>query len=332
MTLTQASVWTKRGIVFLILSIILGIVASVGYKIWYQYELSHRPPVEEKPEVKFGTLPKVLFPSSNISSSNYSYSIDTVTGGLPQTPKLAKVYFIPQTGISLLAPDKAKRLAENLGFPNGQEILSQTRHKFTDNQNGSLTIDLSTGNFHFQRSVATDSALLQKIPFSDKDQVIGNFRSYLASKGLLIEDIQKSRAEVVFDSPSPVQSQTAQVSIWPSDLDNLPIVTANLHRGLIGGTLTQATDEKNKVTKVDYTFWSIDKTTFSTYPLKTAEQALSDLRAGLGFINTEPEKPQVSISSIYLGYLESEDYSPYLQPVFVFEGPGFSALVPAIAK
>lgn len=333
MTLTQAATLTKRGVITTLVIIFLGITAALSYNIWHQYYLAHLPLVEEKPEMKFGSLPKLNFPQSNVSSSNFSYSLDTVTGGLPQTPKLLKIYFLPRSGVSLLAPEKAKILAQSLGFPFGPEIISSSQYNFSDGEGGKISIDLTTGNFHFQKlakqNLATGSAVL-KGNFSDQPKLVADFKNYLASKTLLPEELQNGRSNVTFNSQFE-NPQTATISLWPTDLDSLPIITSNPRQGLVGGTLTSAEEEKDKFVRVDYTFWLIDNTTSSTYHLKTAEQAFADLRSGLGFISLEPKKPQVSISSVYLAYFESEEYSPYLQPVFVFEGPDFAGIVPAVS-
>lgn len=322
MTLTQAANLTRRGIITAIVLTILGVLGATGYKIWHQRQLASLPPALEKPEMKFGTLPKPLFPPSFVSSSNYSYSLDTVTGGLPQTPKLLKVYFIPQSSITLLAPEKSKQLAQNLGFISEPIVLSQTSYKFIDESGRQLIIDLTNNNFTFQKKEATSSSKLDNP--SDKNKLVADFKNYLSSKNLLTAELGSGRSNVFFDEAQ----KTTIISFWPADLDNLPIVTTSLNQSLVKATLLSSDEQYSRI---DYTFWLIDKTSSSTYPVKTAEKAFDDLKSGQGFISIEPQKPQVSLSLVYLAYFESEEYSPYLQPVFVFEGPDFAALVPAIA-
>lgn len=328
MTLTQVAALTRKSVIALIILTVLGVGGSIGYQIWHQYYLSTLPPVEEKPEMKFGNLPKPVFPNSEISSSNFSYSLDTTTGGLPQTPKLLKVYFLPKSGVSLLAPEKSKKLAEILGFFSNPQTISPTEYKFSDENGESLLIDLTTGNFSFERQIATDSAVSTVLP--DQSQIVAMFKDYLVTKELLTEELKNGRSNVKFSGNSPSDSEMAEASLWPADIDEMPIVTASFKKGLVRGTITKIEDERNRFSQINYVFWPVDKTTSSTYPLKNPEQAFADLRSGKGFISIEPAKPKVSISSVYLAYYQSEEYSPYLQPVFVFEGPGFTALVPAI--
>lgn len=340
MTLTQAAFWTKRLFILTVILIILGIIAKVGYDIWYQHYLASLPPVEEKPDLKFGVLPAVQFPSSSISTSNFSYSIDTQNGDLPSEPKIIKVYFIPQQSVTLLSPDKATTLAQSLGFFNGPQIISPNEYHYTDNSKNLLNINLPTGNFHFQRAASSSAQLTSHsetptsqptVSQSQNDQLVSNFRDYLASKNLLADDLMAGRTNVVATGFANSPSGTFLVAIWPKDFDNLPIVTSSQDKSLVYATLTNLTSESDRFSAVNYIHWPVDATTFATYPLKSAGQAFQDLRSGFGYVTLEPVKPQVSISKVYLAYIEVTDYTPYLQPVYVFEGEHFQALVAAIS-
>ena len=88
-------------------------------------------------------------------------------------------------------------------------------------------------------------------------------------------------------------------------------------------------DTKNLL-KLDFTFWPVDQTSFATYPLKTAAQTFAELQNGQGTVIEESPTSAVSITDLTIGYFESNEYTPYLQPVFIFTGPNFTAYVPAI--
>jgi len=329
MTLTQTANLTRRGIIIIIVLMIIAISGSIGYSIWNQYRISQIPPVMEQPEMKFGILPAINFPASNVTSSNYSYSLDTETGNLPQIPKFLKVYFIPKSSITLMAPEKSINLAQNLGFLIGPEIISANIYKFTNESGGEMIIDLTTGNFSFQQSnvekIATNSA---QANLPNQDKIIADFKNYLSSNNLLVEDLKNGRGFVQYNNGTAQDSVTAKVSLFPINFENLPIITPLFNQGLIKATVNGP--EVKRYPRLDYTYWVIDKTTSSTYPLKTAQEAYEELKSGAGFVSIESNSPKVSISSVYLAYLETEEYTPYLQPVFVFEGPDFVGLVPAI--
>lgn len=327
MTLTQAAQLTKRTLLSLIILSILGISGLIGYQIWYQNYLKSQPPEEPYAEERFGQLPKLNIKAKVASISNYTYSLDTTTGGLPSDlPKVLRVYFVPQTGISLLAPKKAQELAKKLGFNLGVEIISQTVYKYTNETGSYVTIDLNTNNFKIQRVTKVVNGLestpsAKTITPEHQVRIVGDFKNFLASKGLLADELNKGVNKIIDN----------EINLFPADFEGLKIVTPTLSRSLVRATIKEVTSEE-KYSSINYTYWTIDKTESSSYKLKKIEDAFNELKSGRGFIIIESSKPQVSISNIYLAYYQDEQYAPYLQPVYVFEGPNFAAYIPAIAS
>lgn len=329
MTLTQTAILTKRLIIIFVISVVLGITAKIGYEIWYQYYLAHLPPVEEKAESKFGILPELKFPPAKVTSSNFTYSLATVTGDLPFFPKFIKVYFMPKAPISLLSAEKAKTIAQSLGFYQEPIVLSETEYKFIENNN-TLNINLATNNFFLQKEFPSlsDEDIAQV--WSDPNLLIQEFKNYLYKKSLLPEAFNNGQG--VF-SNSLEASSSATISLWPQSIDDLPILTATnntAYNALISSTVTKSQNEAEKYPMIDYTYWPIDLSSSSTYYLKTANQAYNDLILGEGFVLIEPKQPQVIITNVFLAYYQTKEYTPYLQPIYVFEGPEFQAYVPAI--
>lgn len=323
-TLTQAAGLTKKFILISSVLSMLGIISFTGYKIWHAQYLASLPPVEEKPDMKFGALPVLNLPKSNVSSSNFSYSLDTTTGNLPNFPKIARVFFMPKTQTGFLAPDKAQELANKFDLKISPEILSETKYKFKD-QARSLLIDLDSGNFTYQQE-ATATAL-QALDSEDK-KLIDNFKNLLSAKISLPEEIKTGISKLQRSS----DNLTSQISLWPQTVDEKPIVTTTFIDFLINAKLTGQGSNLNDYLSLNYIYWPIDQTTYSTYPIKSADTAFNELQSGQGAIVIEPPKPQVSITSIYLGYYEDQNYQTFLQPVVVFEGVNFVAYVDAIAR
>lgn len=331
LTLTQTAKMTKKALLIFGILFILLTAFYIGYQIYYyNYYLPHKPAPVIKPDVKFGPLPNPKFITADVSSSNYSYSLATVTGGLPiDIPKVEKVYFIPRLGPTLLASDKATQLANSFSFTHGPNIVSQTKYEFSDDSGGIMRIDLDTSNFSFTRAASSSASL--EDTFADSGKIAENFKTYLSSKNLLPEDLQKGRSKVVFDNAIPQNSQTATVSIWPQDFNGLEVVTPTFSEGLIKTTLNKSKDDIYKYQSLIFTYWSPDSQNSSTYPIKTPDQAFSDLKSGLGVVVIPPQNPQVAITSVKLAYYESALYSVYLLPIYVFEGEGFVGYVNAIS-
>ncbi|MBI2196348.1 hypothetical protein HYU45_01920 [Candidatus Daviesbacteria bacterium] len=327
MTLTQTAILTRRVILFSVISLVVGIIGLIGYNIWHAYYLASLPPVEEKPDIKFGILPPPDFPPSSVSTSNFSYSLDTVTGGLPKVgvntgfEKIIKVYFVTQTFATLLAPEKSSALAEKFNISSSPEILSDTRYRYKD-QNKTLLVDLDSGNFSYNKE-ATPSANANS---DQENNLVSDFKQVLSNLGLLKEELGNGRVKVIFLK----EAQAVQVSLWPAPVDKRLIFTADFNKALVNTTVSGSASNLENYLSLNFTYYPIDTSTYATYPLKTPEQAFDDLKTGKGVVVVEPDKPQVSITSVSLGYYLPENYSPYLQPIFVFEGPNFVSYVSAI--
>ena len=332
MTLSQTAILTKQVITLSTIAIVLGIISFVSYKIWYAYYLANLPPVEEKPDTKFGLLPPINFAESGVSSSNFSYSIDTTTGNLPKVgeevgfEKLIKVYFVTKTFATLLSAERSQNLAEKFAITNPPEILSETNYRFKDNDK-TLTVDLDNGNFVYQKE-ATISA---GESLDDNNKLVSDFKRTLQFLGVFKDDLNNGRTNVLY-LKNEADAVTAQVSLWPSKIDDKPIFTSEYNVSDIYAIVSKSADNLQNYLTLNFTFYPVDSSTYATYPIKSAEAALDDLKNGKGIVVVEPQKPQVSITSIYLSYFLPADYNPYLQPIFVFEGPSFAAYVPAISE
>lgn len=331
MTLTQAARLTKFTILGMAVLLVVGISGYFSYQFWYyRYYLPNKRPVEIAPDIKYSVLPAPLFPITTVTSSNFQYSLDTETGELPtDLPKILKVYFIPQLGTTLLAPNKARQLSENLGFGFSEQVLSPNIYKFNDETGGEMIIDINTNNFQFQKNIASSSAAT-KIDLPEDEQIISDFKAYLSSKGLLKEELKSGRSEVQFNNFVRRENTSALVTLWPNDLDKLKIVTPTFKQGLIQATLTRTPDGLIYKDLV-YTYFEPDFENSSTYPLRPIEQAFNDLKTGSGVVIVSPEKGKASLTNIYLAYFEPGEYAKYLQPIYVFEGEGFVAYIPAIS-
>lgn len=324
MTLTQAATLTRRFILVFFILVFLGTTTFVGYKIWYARYLASLPPPEEKPDQKFGVLPALDLPKSSVSSSNFSYSLDTETGSLPTFPKVAKVFFMPKVQSSFLAPEKSAALAEKFNLKVPPEIISETKYQYKD-KSRSLLINLDTGDF-FYKEEATPAA----IPTLEQDdnRLIDNFKNFLSGKISLYEEIKNGFAKVTRNP----DNKTAEINVWPQNIDERKIITPTFSGGLINASVAGQGSDLENYFSINYIFHPIDQTTFATYSIKSADVAFNELRSGQARVIIEPPKPQASITSVYLSYYQSENYQPFLQPVIVFEGVNFAAYVDAIAR
>ena len=237
---------------------------------------------------------------------------------------------------TLLSSEKAQALAEKFNLLIPPDILSETRYQFKEN-NLLLSVDLDSGNFQYNKE-STDSA---KEKLDGDNKLIADFHSMLDSFGILREELKTGRSKIMYlrteegeltSTQDPNQAEAAQISIWPKNLGDKQIFTPEFNKSLVNGNVLGSANNLENYLSLNFTSWTIDETTYATYPTKSADVAFEDLRLGKGVVVIEPLKPQVSITSIYLGYFMSENYNIYLQPIYIFEGPNFVAYVSAISE
>lgn len=336
MTLTEAADFTKKGMIVSVITLIVGFTAWGAWHYYYNYiYLPGLPVVLEQPTVVFGPLPEIAFPESASVSSNFSYKLDTETGALPtDTPRLFKVYSVAQLATDLLALDRAKSLAGSLDFNRTPQAISATQYKFIDDKSGGeLIVDLDTGNFKFRRNAATGSGeSYERIEeFIDEETQGITLRSYLSSKGLLKDQLRSGKTTALYNNPIKKDSTLVTVNLWQESIEDYPIVTPKFREGLIKAVGNNNRNGDHKYILLDYIFWPIDLENFGTYPIKKADAAFEELKSGSGFVAVEPRTSSASITKVYLAYYLAEEFSNYLQPVYVFEGPEFVGFVPAVA-
>ncbi len=340
MTLTQASILTKQVVFLTITFLVVGIFSFIGYQVWRVYYLSTIPPIEEIADSKFGLLPYPSFPPSNVTSSNFSYTLDTTTGNTPTLgqdenfPRLIKVYFISQPYTSLLSSERIKKIATDLEVSTEPTVSSDVEYTFED-ETKNLKINLDSGNFNFTNEASV--AALEKL--DDDQQLITGFQRLLTKLNFFKEELLDGRKEVTllkedgFDlvpTQSRSEAKGALISFWRTNLGSFPIVTPKFSQALINATVMYSTNSLENYRSINYVNWSIDQEEFGTYELKDPTVAFEELKSGKATIIIEPPKPQVSINNIRIAYYMPDKYSLYLLPIYVFEGPQFVAYLSAI--
>ena len=335
MTLTQTATFARRFILGFLIFSVLGTISYIGYRIWYTNYLASLPPIEEKPDTKFGILPQLELPKSKASSGNFTYTLDTATGALPDFGKLIKVYFMPKASATFLSAEKGKTLAEKFNFDTSPQILTQTKHRFQI-ENRILTVELDTGNFVYQTDATPSGQTLD-----DDNKLTQDFKDFLSQLGVLNSDLQSDKIKIKllrFDGSKFIpasgrnEASAAQIFLWPKDLDKIPIIFSDINKSLVQAEIIGSARKLENYRSINFTFWPVDTTTFATYPLKPPSLAFEELKGGEATLVTELGSQNVSITSVYIAYFQSENYTPYLQPVYVFEGPGFTAYVSALTN
>src|SRR5581483_5327368 len=127
-------------------------------------------------------------------------------------------------------------------------------------------------------------------------------------------------------------SSFIQVDFHRKPLEDLPILNPYPQPSLLSFLVRTAPEKKLAIVEGHFSYKPLDKTTSATYPIKTAQQAFTELQEGKAYILPGSTKSsRIAIQKVYLAYYEGSDSVRYFLPIFVFEGENsFVAYVEAI--
>jgi hypothetical protein len=291
---------------------------------------------EAPPTVAFGKI-SFQFPQSSPSDS-FEYSLDTITGNLPTLPTQAKVHRIEQKQADLLSLPRAIEKVEALGFRGDPIKLSESIYQWEDKTPPvrTLTMNIFTNNFNLISSYLADSTSLT-FNSTNVNSAITQAKSFLETLNLLPQDLDSAKTKTslftidnfaLAPATSISNAKVIQVSFYQNNVNDLPIFYSNPELSPIN-LLVAEIDNKPMVVEANFTYQRIHEEN-STYPIKTAEQALSDLKKGNAFISLPGANKSAVIKKVTLGYFLGDKTQSFLVPVIVFEGNNFQALVLAI--
>ncbi len=339
MTLTEAAALTKKALLGFAIFMVVVFFAWGGWAYYMAFVYKPPPLPEPKADPQFGLIPKLTFGKSSTSSSGFTYTLDTETGELPKhLPKILNVYSIAPLATDFLALDRAKKLAASLGFESNPTMLSTTQYRFTNSAGGILSVILDSGNFKYKDNISTESAsLIENFSFEDEKFITEDLKKFLANKQVLKDQLENGSSKVVYEKPSKRESNFATIYLWQSPIKEseevqYPIVTPKFKEGLIKGVTNRNINERQPYISLDYTYWPIDLNNAYTYPIIPVEKAYEKLKDGEGFVAVSESGKTASINKVYLAYLLTEEYQPYLQPVYVFEGEKYVGMVAAVSE
>src|SRR5579872_2447047 len=113
-------------------AIVLGIILLVVlFRVGVVVKEIISPTPPPAPTVAFGKVPNLTFPLT-AGNTNYSYTVNTLTGQLPTLPDRITVYKLAQPVPDLLGLNKAKNIATTAKFLGEPSAVSDTVYKWNN--------------------------------------------------------------------------------------------------------------------------------------------------------------------------------------------------------
>lgn len=298
------------------------------------------------PTVGFGRMSALPFPDLNIELPEIEYTVSTPTGTLPAFPSQMPVYYMPLKTASLFSFDNMKKRAASFGFTREPSQESETLYNFAHpTAPASFKADIVYETFSLSFNLAADSTPLNaRAP--DVSSATNAVKQALTRAGALPADLSgpveheflRVEGQNLVRALSLSDAQLTRISLFRSPVVisekiSYPAVTAVPKEGNVWFMVSGSRDPSKTLIAGEYRYFAKDPTNVETYPIKTSEAALEDLKAGRGYIanlglNTNGK---VTIREIFLAYYDPNVPYPFYQPVVVFKGDGeFVAYVPAV--
>lgn len=344
-SLTDTSILARKLIRYSIYAVILLIVgryALRGGAALYRRIFPKPPP---PPTVSFGKLPGLPFPERK-DVPTFLYVLETPDGKLPAVPDQGVVYFMPPLTTQIRSLEIAQDKARALGFnPNAKPILENIPSIYLFQKAGgapsTLIMNIVTGTFSINYDTTANPGILNGTP-PNEDNALARVQGVLSNAGLLTQDLSTGRNIFEFSKVEGGKFVPA-VSLSEANITKVNIFRKSFGETKIPSVSSNGTEANvwfllatgGEIIAAEYHYFPIDESKFSTYPLKTAEKAWDDLKAGKAFIANagENQEGKMAIRRVYLGYYDAGQYTEFYQPVIIFEGDNnFLAYVPAVTE
>jgi len=326
----------KYGGIGVIFFVFLWMSITTGYKI---YRASH--PVYVAPTQRYGVLPTIVFPEKEKTTKSFSFEFANDT--VPQFSDQARVYVIYRSSSSIMALEKDKETAKKFEFTEEPSEIKTGVYEFKNSSsNKTLTMNVLNGSFTLTYPYMSDQLLLTSTNMPSKNEAIEIASSYLERGDKMADDLKNGEKKVSYwkiqngsliAADSQSEANMARVDFYRSKLNEIEVLSENVGKASVSVLVSGSEVADKEVLEVNYKDLNIDSESYSTYPIKKAEEAVEDLKTGNYWPASDVTASQVVIRNMYLAYFEPVSLTNYLQPIFVFEGDNnFVAYVSAVSS
>lgn len=341
LTLTAASQETKIILKWAMIIIASFIVLFLAFKVLVLLKETFFPTPPPKPTVLFGKIPSPSFPASN-ANEKFKFSIDTLSGNLPNLRSQAKVYEVEIPKADLLALKSIGEKVNDVGFDNGPFKVSDELYFWTDTGGDflkTIRVNIQTGNFTLFSPFYFNNSVLSAGNLPKEKDAINKAQNFLSNLNYLGNnfDPSKTKAQLLsiqdgelMGAISKASAHAYRVNFFQRNVDNIPIFYEKPNESNINIIVTGGSSG-SQIVRATYVLQKPTRNG-STYPIKTAKQAFSELQMGKAYIASfYGESTNIKIKNVFLAYYIGSKSQQYLYPIIVLEGNnGFFAYVSAV--
>ena len=322
-SLTETAFFSKKAFKWLIwgfgIILVLVLLIVLGKTIISTIFPAKPPPAT----VAFGKLPKLDLSEGFKIKGTTSFTIETISGQLPNLVDKAKVFAIDTDESSFGALERAKIRVSKIGFKEEPQEVAGSTFKFQDpKENRSITINIASGNFILESNYQNDPQIISTRPRS-LEAAIDLARDFFNNFDVTRDDFPQDKIQTAYfrldggnltKTPALSSANLVQMNFQRNSLDGLEVTSPQENN-----PSAKAQVSERKIVTAELSRLSIRPNKFATYPLKGIDKAFEQLKAGMGAFNKVPTTSTIPVRDVVLAYLETRKYQNYLQPVYVFK-------------
>jgi len=319
----------------LIAFVLLWSIASISIKAYTAAHPKYIPAT-----VRYGALPKIVFPEKQFEKKNFNFEF--ANDKTPTFSDQSRVYIVYRSTTKILALEEGKKIAKQFGFESDPIEINEGTYEFKDAKtNKILNINVLEGDFKLKYPYLDDQSILETKTVPNKNRAIEIASSFLQSGNKYTDDLKDGEKKITYwkISDGTLKSVLAQseanavrIDFYRKNLeDKWEIISPQTGEASVSVLVSGSDSYEKQIIEANFKYADIDRESFSTYPIKTVEQAMENLKAGNYWPSSDVNSKDVIIREIKLAYYEPITMTQYVQPVYVFKGDNnFIAFVPAV--
>ena len=321
----------KYGGFGLITFVLLWSIASISIKA---YQLAH--PKYIPPTVRYGALPKIVFPEKQFEKKNFTFEF--TNDKTPTFSDQSRVYILYRSTTKILALEEGKKIAKQFGFESEPVEVSEGIYEFKNEKtNKTLNINVLEGDFKLKYPYLQDQSILETKNVPNKTKATEIASSFLQSGNKYTDDLKEGEKKISYwkitdgtltSVLAQSEANVVKVDFYRKNLEDKWQITSPQ----AGEASVSVLISGSQIVEANFKYAGIDRESFSTYPIKTIEQAMNNLTAGNYWPSSDVNSKNVIIREVNLAYYEPITMTQYVQPIYVFKGDNnFIAFVSAVA-
>jgi hypothetical protein len=290
------------------------------------------------PKQAFGKLPHLQFPS--VGTAGIQFIVNTTTGSLPMLPDRSNVYKLKTSSADLLALKNARNAVDSEYIVENETKLTDTLYQWSQTNTGVIMqYDIASKNFTISSNYLTNPFLISTNLLPQNSRIEDDMMSFLSLIGADTSDIDTDKTTVdlfqiqngsLVPAENTATAKFAKVTLFQKDIDQTPIIYDTPTDSSMNFIVSYPANSNLVPVQGEFFHHLPNLDEKSDYPIKTAAQALEDLKKGNAYMINPQNLTTVDITDVNLAYFLDKNTKEYMMPVIVFTGINFTAYVEAI--